>query len=68
MKKKPIKRVAFVDSFALLNVGDWMEIPVRERTETNTRKAASDYSKKNGVSLDYAFDRNRCVSIVKRLK
>lgn len=65
--KKPIKKVAFVDSFALLtNVGETMEIPVRERTESCVRKAACKYSADNGVTLSVSFNQQRLVSIVTR--
>lgn len=66
--KKPIKRVSFVDSFALLEIDDWMEIPAKERTETAVRKAACIYSSTNDVILSVSFDRRRLVSIVKRLQ
>lgn len=64
--KRPIKKVAFVESFALLDVNESIAIPVRERTEMAVRKAASIYSVANGVALSVSFDKQRLVSIVTR--
>lgn len=64
--KKPIKRVAFKDSFALLGIGEIMEIPAKDSGESAVRKSASVYSTKNGVTLSVAFDRERLITIVTR--